>query len=290
MPKIGNNLSSQVIEIQNEIFLVDCGEGTQVGLRKNKINFSRIKHIFISHLHGDHYFGLVGLISTFSLLNRLADLHVYGPLGIKELIITQIKASGSWTKYNLIFHELSSNKSELIFSTDFIEVFTIPLSHRIYTNGFLFKEVNLPLNLNIDAIEKYNVNIAYSNKLKQGFDVVNEKGVVIKNSILTRAGKVPKSYAYCSDTEYDESIVKYINNCDALYHESTFLEKHIKLSKTTKHSTAKQAAKIAKLSNVKLLILGHYSSRYDNIDVFKIEAKTEFENIVLAEDNKIIEI
>ena len=290
MPKIGNNLSSQVIEIQNEIFLVDCGEGTQVGLRKNKINFSRIKHIFISHLHGDHYFGLVGLISTFSLLNRLADLHVYGPLGIKELIINQIKASGSWTKYNLIFHELSSNKSELIFSTDFIEVFTIPLSHRIYTNGFLFKEVNLPLNLNIDAIEKYNVNIAYSNKLKQGFDVVNEKGVVIKNSVLTRTGKVPKSYAYCSDTEYDESIVKYINNCDALYHESTFLEKHIKLSKTTKHSTAKQAAKIAKLSNVKLLILGHYSSRYDNIDVFKIEAKTEFENIVLAEDNKIIEI
>ena len=290
MPKIGNNLSSQVIEIQNEIFLVDCWEGTQVGLRKNKINFSRIKHIFISHLHGDHYFGLVGLISTFSLLNRLVDLHVYGPLGIKELIINQIKASGSWTKYNLIFHELSSNKSELIFSTDFIEVFTIPLSHRIYTNGFLFKEVNLPLNLNIDAIEKYNVNIAYSNKLKQGFDVVNEKGVVIKNSILTRTGKVPKSYAYCSDTEYDESIVKYINNCDALYHESTFLEKHIKLSKTTKHSTAKQAAKIAKLSNVKLLILGHYSSRYDNIDVFKIEAKTEFENIVLAEDNKIIEI
>ena len=290
MPKIGNNLSSQVIEIQNEVFLIDCGEGTQVGLRKNKINFSRIKHIFISHLHGDHYFGLVGLISTFSLLNRLVDLHVYGPLGIKELIINQIKASGSWTKYNLIFHELSSNESELIFSNDFIEVFTIPLSHRIYTNGFLFKEVNLPLNLNIDAIEKYNVNIAYSNKLKQGFDVVNEKGVVIKNSILTRTGKVPKSYAYCSDTEYDESIVKYINNCDALYHESTFLEKHIKLSKTTKHSTAKQAAKIAKLSNVKLLILGHYSSRYDNIDVFKIEAKTEFENIVLAEDNKIIEI
>lgn len=146
------------------------------------------------------------------------------------------------------------------------------------------------MTLNIDAIEKYNVNIAYSNKLKQGFDVVNEKGVVIKNSILTRTGKIPKSYAYCSDTEYDESIVKHINNCDALYHESTFLEKHIKLSKKTKHSTAKQAAKIAKLSNVKLLILGHYSSRYDNIDVFKIEAKTEFENIVLAEDNKIIEI
>jgi ribonuclease Z len=283
-------LSSQVIEIQNEIFLIDCAEGTQVGLRKNKIKFSRIKQIFISHLHGDHYFGLIGLISTFSLLNRSADLHIYGPLGIKELIINQIKASGSWTKYKLIFHELCSNESQLIFSTDFIQVSTIPLSHRIYTNGFLFKEVNLPLALNIDAIEKYNVNIAYSNKLKQGFDVVNENGVVIENRRLTRAGKAPKSYAYCSDTEYDESIVKHIDNCDALYHESTFLEKHIKLSKTTKHSTAKQAAKIAKLSNTKLLILGHYSSRYDNIDAFKIEGKNEFENIVLAEDNKIIEI
>ena len=290
MPKIGNNLSSQIIEIQNEIFLVDCGEGTQVGLRKNKIKFSRIKHIFISHLHGDHYFGLIGLISTFSLLNRSADLHVYGPLGIKELIINQIKASGSWTKYKLIFHELSLNKSQLIFHSDFIEVYTIPLSHRIYTNGFLFKEVNLPLALNKQAIDKNDVSIAYSNKLKQGFDVVNEKGIVIKNSVLTFAGKVAKSYAYCSDTEYDESIVKLINNCDALYHESTFLEKHVKLSKTTKHSTAKQAGKIAKLSNTKLLILGHYSSRYENIEMFKIEAKTEFENVVLAEDSKIIEI
>jgi ribonuclease Z len=290
MPKIGNNLSSQVIEIQNEIFLVDCGEGTQVGLRTNKIKFSRIKHIFISHLHGDHYFGLIGLISTFSLLNRSADLHVYGPIGIKELIINQIKASGSWTKYKLIFHELSSNEPELIFITDHVVVSTIPLSHRIYTNGFLFKEVNLPLTLNIDAIEKNNVSIAYSNKLKQGFDVVNEKGYTIKNKTLTYPGKVAKSYAYCSDTEYDESIIELINNCDALYHESTFLDKHIKLSKSTKHSTAKQAGKIAKLSNVKLLILGHYSSRYDNIDDFKIEAKTEFENVVLAEDNKIIEI
>ena len=290
MPKIGNNLSSQVIEIQNEIFLVDCGEGTQVGLRKNKIKFSRIKHIFISHLHGDHYFGLIGLISTFSLLNRSADLHVYGPIGIKELIINLIKASGSWTKYKLIFHELSSNEPELIFITDHVEVSTIPLSHRIYTNGFLFKEVNLPLILNIGAIEKNNVSIAYSNKLKQGFDVVNEKGYTIKNKTLTYPGKVAKSYAYCSDTEYDESIIELLNNCDALYHESTFLEKHIKLSKSTKHSTAKEAGKIAKLSNVKLLILGHYSSRYDNIDDFKIEAKTEFENVVLAEDNKIIEI
>ena len=290
MPKIGNNLSSQIIEIQNEIFLVDCGEGTQVGLRKNKIKFSRIKHIFISHLHGDHYFGLIGLISTFSLLNRSADLHVYGPLGIRDLIINQIKASGSWTKYKLIFHELSSNKSQLIFHSDFIEVYTIPLSHRIYTNGFLFKEVNLPLALNKQAIDKNDVSIAYSNKLKEGFDVVNEKGLVIKNSELTLAGKVAKSYAYCSDTEYDESIVKLINNCDALYHESTFLEKHVKLSKTTKHSTAKQAGKIAKLSNTKLLILGHYSSRYENIEMFKIEAKTEFDNVVLAEDSKIIEI
>jgi len=290
MPKIGNNLSSQVIEIQNEIFLIDCGEGTQVGLRKNKIKFSRIKHVFISHLHGDHYFGLIGLISTFSLLGRSTDLNIYGPKGIKDLIINQIKASGSWTKYKLTFYELDSDESELILSTDFIEVHTIPLSHRIYTNGFLFKEVNLPLSLNIEAIHENNVSIAYSNKLKQGFDVINEKGLSIKNSILTFSGKKPKSYAYCSDTEYDESIVRYVNNCDGLYHESTFLEEHKELSITTKHSTAKQAAEIAKLSNVKLLILGHYSSRYNNINNFKIEAKSVFEHVVLAEDNKIIEI
>jgi len=289
-PRVNAHPTAQYLEINSRCFLIDCGEGTQRQMRKYKVGFSKINHIFISHLHGDHYFGLIGLISTFSLLNRSADLHVYGPLGIKELIINQIKASGSWTKYKLIFHELSSNESELIFITDHIEVSTIPLSHRIYTNGFLFKEVNLPLTLNIDAIEKNNVSIAYSNKLKQGFDVVNERGIVIKNSVLTLAGKVAKSYAYCSDTEYDESIVKLINNCDALYHESTFLEKHVKLSKTTKHSTAKQAGKIAKLSNTKLLILGHYSSRYENIEMFKIEAKTEFENVVLAEDSKIIEI
>ena len=290
MPKIGNNLSSQVIEIQNEIFLIDCGEGTQVGLRKNKVRFSRIKHIFISHLHGDHYFGLIGLICTFSLLNRSADLNIYGPIGIKDLIINQIKASGSWTKYRLIFHELSSKKSESIFISQYIQVFTIPLSHRIYTNGFLFKEINLPRKINIDVVHDKNVSIAYSNKLKQGFDVVNENGILIKNDVLTFEGCLPKSYAYCSDTEYHESIVEVISNCDALYHESTFLEKHKVLSKTTKHSTAKQAGKIAKLANVNLLILGHYSSRYDNIIDFKTEAETEFNNVLLSEDNKIIEI
>ena len=290
MPKIGNNLSSQVIEIQNEIFLIDCGEGTQVGLRKNKVKFSRIKHIFISHLHGDHYFGLIGLICTLSLLNRSADLNIYGPTGIKDLIINQIKASSSWTKYNLIFHELCSKKSESIFISDYIQVFTIPLSHRIYTNGFLFKEINLPRKINIDAVHDSNVSIAYSNKLKQGFDVVNENGILIKNHLLTFEGFSPKSYAYCSDTEYDESIVKVISNCDALYHESTFLEKHKALSKSTKHSTAKQAGKIARLANVNLLILGHYSSRYDNINDFKTEAETEFNNVLLSEDNKIIEI
>ena len=290
MPKIGNNLSSQVIEIQNEIFLIDCGEGTQVGLRRNKVKFSRIKHIFISHLHGDHYFGLIGLICTFSLLNRSGDLNIYGPAGIKDLIINQIKASGSWTKYRLIFHELSSKKSKSIFISDYIQVFTIPLSHRIYTNGFLFKEINLPRKINLDAVHDKNVSIAYSNKLKQGFDVVNENGILIKNHLLTFEGFSPKSYAYCSDTEYHESIVEVISNCNALYHESTFLEKHKGLSKTTKHSTAKQAGKIAKLANVDLLILGHYSSRYDNIKDFKTEAEAEFNKVLLSEDNKIIEI
>jgi ribonuclease Z len=190
----------------------------------------------------------------------------------------------------LIFHELCSKKSESIFISDYIQVFTNTFCHRIYTNGFLFKEINLPRKINIDAVHDSNVSIAYSYKLKQGFDVVNENGILIKNHLLTFEGFSPKSYAYCSDTEYDESIVKVISNCDALYHESTFLEKHKALSKSTKHSTAKQAGKIARLANVNLLILGHYSSRYDNINDFKTEAETEFNKVLLSEDNKIIEI
>lgn len=285
-PRINTNPTAQVLEICNHIFLIDCGEGTQVQLRKNKIKFSRIKHIFISHLHGDHYFGLVGLISTFRLLTREADLHIYAPKGLKEVITLHMKLSGSWTNYKLIFHELVSKKSEIIFEDDKVEVYTIPLDHRIYTNGFLFKEKEKERKLNIGKVEYAKIDVAYYRKLKQGFDVENEEGKLIKNQDVTSSGPKPKSYAFCSDTAYNEDIIPIIKEVDVLYHESTFLEKHSKLALSTKHSTAKQAARIAKQAKVKTLILGHYSTRYDNVNDFKEEALEVFNNIELADDGK----
>ena len=201
-PRTLNNTTSQVLEINNHMFLIDCGEGTQVELRKHKIKFNRIKHIFISHLHGDHFFGLVGLISTFRLLTRETDLHVYGPKGIKEIVTLQMKLADSWTNYNLYFHELTSKESELIYEDDKVEVYTIPLNHRVYTNGFLFKEKRGLRKLNVHAAEKANIDVAYYRKLTQGFDVENENGELIANNSVTTAGPKPKSYAFCSDTMY----------------------------------------------------------------------------------------
>jgi ribonuclease Z len=289
-PRINTHPTSQVLEILNHIFLIDCGEGTQVQLRKNKVKFNRIKHIFISHLHGDHYFGLVGLISTFRLLTREADLHIYGPKGLKEVITLQMKLSGSWTNYKLIFHELTSKFSELIYEDDKVEVHTIPLDHRIYTNGFLFKEKERDRKLNVGAAEDAKIDVAYYRKLKQGFDVINEEDELIKNEDVTLAGKTPKSYAFCSDTAYNEAIVPIIKDVDILYHESTFLEKLAHLAKKTKHSTAKEAASIAKKAKAKALILGHFSTRYDDTNDFKIEANEIFDNVQIAEEGKVFEI
>ncbi|TBN03022.1 ribonuclease Z [Hyunsoonleella flava] len=285
-PRTLGNTTAQVLEINNHMFLIDCGEGTQVQLRRHKVKFNRIKHIFISHLHGDHFFGLAGLISTFRLLTREADLHIYGPKGIKEVITLQMKLADSWTNYKLCFHELSSKESQLIFEDDNVEVYTIPLEHRIYTNGYLFKEKKGDRKLNIDAVEEANIDTAYYRKLKQGFDVKNEDGVLIKNEAVTFPPKKPKSYAFCSDTVYKEDIVPILKNVDVLYHESTFLEAHAHLAPKTKHSTAKEAASIAKQANAGTLILGHYSSRYPDLEVFRTEAKTVFENVKLAEDGK----
>lgn len=286
-PRFDNNPTSQVLEINNHIFLIDCGEGTQIQLRQQKIKFARIKHIFISHLHGDHYFGLIGLISTFRLLKRDADLHVYGPKGIKEVITLQLKLSDSWTNYNLYFHELESNQSELIFEDEKVEVRTIPLKHRVYTNGYLFKEKSGDRTLDVEAVKQMKINKAYYNKLKQGFDVENENGEIVLNETVTFDPPTPKSYAFCSDTVYKPDIVPLISNVTAIYHESTFLDKHEHLCEPTKHSTAKQAALIARDANAGTLILGHYSTRYDNLNSFRKEAQSIFENVELADDGKV---
>ena len=289
-PRIIAQTTAQVLETRGHHFLIDCGEGTQIELRRQKLKFNQIKHIFISHLHGDHYFGLIGLISTFRLLKREADLYIYGPKGIKDIITLQLKLSKSWTDFKLFFHELESTDSECIFEDDKVSVYTIPLIHRIYTNGFLFVEKAFDRKLNVEKAEEKNIDKAYFRKLKQGSDVLNRDGIFIKNTEVTSIGVKPKSYAFCSDTAYSEAIVPIIKSVDALYHESTFLESQESLCIHTKHSTAKQAATIAKKAEVGTLILGHYSSRYKDLRLFKSEAETVFRPVELATDGKVFTI
>ncbi len=288
-PRTFTNPTAQVLEINNQIFLIDCGEGTQVQLRKQKIKFSRIKRIFISHLHGDHFFGLIGLISTFRLLNRENPLHVYGPKGIKEAITLQLKLSNSWTDYPLHFHELTNKDSELIYEDEFVSVTTIPLQHRIYCNGFLFKEKEGDRKLVLSKVLNKNIDKAYYRSIKKGKDITLDTGEVIPNNELTEAPDPVKSYAFCSDTKYDEAKIPLINEATVLYHESTFLESHQHLCQKTGHSSAKEAATIAQKANVGTLLLGHYSTRYGDIELFKNEAKTIFENVEVADDGKIFE-
>jgi ribonuclease Z len=289
-PRTITNPTSQVLEIKNRMFLIDCGEGTQVQLRKNKIKFSKINQIFISHLHGDHFFGLIGLISTFSLLGRTTDLHVYGPKGIKEIILLQLKLSNSWTNYGLYFHELESDESVTVFEDEKVLVKTIPLKHRVYTNGFLFQEKVGERKLNMDAVLNYEIESCYYQKIKNGKDITLEDDRIIPNSELTFDPIPPKSYAFCSDTVYYEAVIPIIENVDVLYHESTFLESEEGLAQKTLHSTAKEAARIALKANVKQLILGHYSTRYESINLFKEEAETIFPEVLLAEDGKTFEL
>lgn len=289
-PRVNAYPTSQYLQINNRHFLIDCGEGTQRQMRKYKVPFSKINHIFISHLHGDHFFGLIGLISTLGLLGREKDLHIYGPKGIKEITAIQLKLSNSWTKFKLHFCELTSNQSELIFEDDKVKVRTIPLNHRIYTNGFLFKEKTKQRNLNIDNIKKYKeIETCDYHNLKAGKDFFLPNGDRIPNSYLTINPPKPKSYAFCSDTVYKPDIVPIIKNVDLLYHEATFLEDRKDLTEKTKHSTAKEAAKIAKEADVGLLIIGHFSSRYSNLEDFKKEAQEVFKKTELAQAGKVFE-
>ncbi|MEO1548510.1 MAG: ribonuclease Z [Bacteroidota bacterium] len=288
-PRAFTNPTSQVLEIRNHLFLIDCGEGTQVQLRKNKVRFSRINHIFISHLHGDHFFGLPGLVSTFRLLGREKPLHIYGPKGIKEAVTLLLKLGDSWTNYPLLFHELESNDSELIFEDDRVQVSTIPLVHRVYTNGFLFQGKPLPRNLDIEAAKSHGIDTSQFNNIKAGKNGVTADGQEVPNLALTFDPPLSKSYAFCSDTKYSERIVPIIKGVDVLYHESTFLESEAHLCERTKHATAKQAATIAQKGGVGQLILGHFSTRYKSLNLFKEEAQEIFAATSLADDGKHFE-
>ena len=281
-PKVNKYTTSQFLKIRNHHILIDCGEGIQMQLRKLKINFSKISHIFISHLHGDHYFGLIGLISTFRLLGRDSDLNIYGPEGLREVINMQLKLSCSWLTYKVIFHTLKSKSQKIVFNNQDFTVKTIPLNHRIYTNGFLFEEKFYERNVNKSKIKEYKLKVDDIKKIKNGGDFFLKNGKKIENSLFLRPPKKSKRYAFCSDTAYHLDIIKLISSVDCLYHESTFLDSHSDLAKKTKHSTASDAAKIASAANVGKLILGHFSNRYKNQEKFLLEAKIHFKNVELA--------
>lgn len=283
--------TSQYLEINNKHFLIDCGEGTQRQMRKYKVGFSKIDHIFISHLHGDHFYGLVGLLATYGILSREKELHIYGPKGIKEVTLMQLKVSQSHAKYPMIFHELTSKKSELIFEDAKVSVQTIPLNHRVYTNGYLFTEKENSRKLHIQNISNYpEIDKADYLNIKAGRDVVLSTGEVIPNDELTLPPKKSLSFAFCSDTFYKPDIIPLIKNVDLLYHEATFLADREDLAKKTKHSTSTQAAQIAKNAEVRQLIIGHYSGRYKDISLFQKEATAIFENTQLAEPGKVFKI
>ncbi len=281
-PTSKRNPSSQLVNIADRYFLLDCGEGTQVQLRKYKLKFQRINHIFISHMHGDHYFGLMGLLSSMHLLGRTIDLHLYAPAVLKEVIDIQYKHSETRLNYKLIFHPLNANHSELLFEDDKLTVETIILNHRIPCTGFLFKEKDKPRKITKDKIAEFKIPITWLNRIKAGENFVNNEGVMIPNEEITGAPIPLYSYAYCSDTCYDERLIKHLTGVDTLYHEATFMDDMQQRAKDTFHSTTKQAATIAQKSGVKKLIIGHYSARYSDLQPLLDEAQSVFPNTVLA--------
>ena len=289
-PTLNRFTTSQILQINGKSFLIDCGEGAQIQLRKNKIKFNSIEDILISHLHGDHFFGLPGLILTFNLLGREKPLNIYGPKGIKKIIVSLLKIGNTWTNYKLNFTELKNPKSEIIYDKNDISITTIPLYHGIYTNGFLFRKKTSVHKLMVDKAQSYGIDKTQFAGIKLGKDGIKTDGSIIKNIKLVEPLNPDLTYAYCGDTLFNEKIIEQTKGCNLLYHESTFLKKHENFAKKTFHSTAEQAALIAKKSNVKKLILGHFSTRYKDLDLFIKESKTIFPNVDLAIENKIFTI
>lgn len=282
IPTINTAPTAQFLDMEERAFLIDCGEGTQVQLRKAKVRFSKINHIFISHLHGDHCFGLPGLIASFRLLGRETPLHIYGPKGIREMLETIFRITETHRGFEVVYHELSGNTSEKIYEDARVEVFTIPLNHRIYCNGYLFREKPKERHLNMKEISKYpEIETCDYHHIKAGRDFTLSDGYILKNETLTTDPTPTVSYAFCSDTRYFESIIPIIRGVDVLYHESTFLHDLKDMADYTGHTTALEAARIARSANVGKLILGHFSNRYTNLSVFTEEAREIFPNSFL---------
>ncbi len=274
--------TAQVLEVPGRYFLIDCGEGTQIQLRRQKIKFSKIQHIFISHLHGDHYYGLIGFISTLNLIGAQNDIHIYSPSELKDLIQPQLNFLKGEMGFKVIFHPLNFKKPQKIYSDKKVEVFSFPVKHSISACGFLFKEVAKSPNIKKECIAKYKIPIAQIKEVKAGADFTTEDGHIISNDQLTTPSPEPHSYAFCTDTIFQPSITEFIKNVNLLYHEATFAKDMKNRARETWHSTAAEAATMAKLANAKKLIIGHFSARYKDITPLVDEAKNIFLNTEAA--------
>ncbi|MCB0760469.1 MAG: ribonuclease Z [Flavobacteriales bacterium] len=289
-PTLKRNPTSQLVNVHDKYYLIDCGEGTQVQLRKHKFRFQRISHIFISHLHGDHYLGLLGLLSSMHLLGRATPLHIYGPADLKEIIHVNLKFSQTYLCFEWIFHPLNMLEGELIMETDKLWVRSFPMNHRIDCCGYVFEEKPKRRRILKEAIESRNLNIAEIVQLKDGKNVARESGEVLDIEECTLPPYPSRKYVYCSDTAPFDGQIDIAKNADLLYHESTFANQHEQRAKETFHSTAAQAATVASEAHVKHLLLGHFSSRYTDLSVLEEEAKEIFPNTQLAHDGLSIEI
>ena len=282
--------TSQIVNVRDKLFMIDCGEGAQLQFRKSRLKFSRLNHIFISHLNGDHCFGLLGLISTLNLLGRTAELHIHSPKGLEDLMIPMLDFFNRQMTYKVLFHEFGTKEAAVVYEDRSLTVTTIPLRHRMPCCGFLFAEKPGPNHILRDMIDFYQVPVYELNRIKNGADYVTPEGEVIPNARLTRPSAAPRRYAYCSDTIYLPSVTEQIKGVDLLFHEATFAEDAAPRAKETFHTTASQAARIARDAEVKKLLIGHFSARYDDEQVLLDEARAVFPNTQLAKETLCISV
>lgn len=288
-PTLHHFPSSQIVEIRGKLFMIDCAEGTQLQLRKLRVPFTKIQAIFISHIHGDHCFGLIGMISTFGLLGRTAPLHVYAPKALEKMLEMQIQMFCNDLGYEVVFHAVDTKENKVIYDDRSLTVETVPLCHRVPCAGYIFREKPTLPHIRRDMIDFYQIPISQINNIKAGADWTTPEGTVIENSRLVTPAEPPRSYAYCSDTAYLPNLHEMLKGVTTLYHEATYAEDMIDNAVKYCHSTARQAAMVAKAAGVSRLLLGHYSSRYTNEDILLNEAREIFHNSFLTNELQVID-
>ena len=290
LPTTRHLATSQIVDLRDKLYMIDCGEGTQVQMRRMRVRFGRLAHIFISHLHGDHCFGLPGLISTLGMLGRTGELVVHGPKEVETYLRPVMDLFCRGMEFEVRFNPVDTRSHSLVMEDRSLSVYSIPLKHRIPTCGYLFAEKPKEAHIIREMTDFYQVPVRCMKDIKQGQDYVTPEGEVVPNSRLTRPAAPPKRYAFCSDTAYNRSIIPIIEGADLLYHEATFAECDLARAKETFHSTARQAAEIARDAHVKRLVIGHYSARYEDLSELHRDAEAVFPGTILGNEGTVIPV